>query len=150
VLACADFVFEGAVVKVVSDRVGAAGFAAFAGRFLTGRFAPDCFATGCFAAVFFVAARFGILFFAAAFLGAFVEGCFLAARLAGFLAVFLDFFGARAFVVVFAPVFPRLLLFRAAAFLLRAFAATTWRCLRGFTRDFFAVFFLAGATTKSL
>ncbi|WP_438278780.1 hypothetical protein [Nitrobacter sp.] len=99
---------------------------------------------------FFVTARFEVLFFATAFLGAFVDGCFLAARLAGLLAAFLTFFGARAFVVAFAPVFPRLLLFRAPAFLLRAFGATTRRCLRGFTRDFFAVFFLAGATTKSL
>jgi hypothetical protein len=150
VLACEDFVLEGAVVTVVSGRAGAAGFAAFAGRFATGRFVTACFVTGRFAVVFFVTARFGILFFAAAFLGAFVEGCFLAARLAGFLAVFLDFFGARAFVVVFAPVFPRLLIVRGPAFLLRAFAATTRRCLRGFMRDFFAVFFLAGATTKSL
>jgi hypothetical protein len=148
VLACADLVFEGAVVKVVSDRAGAA---AFAGRFVTGRFVTGCFATGCFAADFFVTARFEVLFFATAFLGAFVDGCFLAVRLAGLLAVFLAFFGARAFVVVFAPVFfPRLLIVRGPAFLLRAFAATTRRCLRGFTRDFFAVFFLAGATTKSL
>ncbi|WP_319798178.1 hypothetical protein [Nitrobacter sp.] len=79
---------------------------------------------------------------------------FLAFRLTVFLtiffAAFLAFFGARAFVVAFALVFPRLLILRAPAFLLRALAATTRRCLRGFTRDFFAVFFLAGATTNSL
>ncbi|WP_292614584.1 hypothetical protein [Nitrobacter sp. 62-13] len=134
------------MATAASDRAGVAGFAALAGRFVAGRFA-----TGCFTADFFVTARFGVLFFAAAFFGAFAADCFLAVRLTVFFfAAFLAFFGARAFVVAFAPVFLRLLIFLAPAFLLRALVATTRRCLRGFTRAFFTVFFLAGATTNSL
>ncbi|WP_438274482.1 hypothetical protein [Nitrobacter sp.] len=133
---------EGAGVTAVSDGTGAASFAAFAGRFVTGRFAAD----------FFVTARFGVLFFVAAFFEVFVVGCFLAVRLTVFFfAAFLAFFGARAVVFAFAPGFFDFPVFLApVVFLPRFFAAATRRCLRGLTRDFFVVFFLAEATTNSL
>jgi hypothetical protein len=120
---------------VASGRRDATGFAGLARRF-----AADRFAVALFVAVFFAAAFFGI----------FVAGRFLTARPTVFFAAFLTFFGARAFViVVFAFVFLRLLVFRAPAFLLGVFASETRPATerRGFTRDFLAGFFLAGATT---
>jgi hypothetical protein len=130
-----DALLEGARVAVAPGRRDATGFAGLAGRFATGRFAV---------------ALFVAVFFAAAFFGVFVAGRFLTARPTVFFAAFLAFFGARAFVVVvFAFVFLRLLVFRAPAFLLGVFASETRPATerRGFTRDFLAGFFLAGATT---
>lgn len=156
---------------------GARGFVFFTGRVVTDRFGAAFLGVAFFGAVFlgatfFVAAFFGAAFFEAVFLvetffGVLVAGCFLTGFLTVFLAVFpiafltvfflaafLAVFGARAFVVAFALVFLRLAVFftavlpRVLAAGLRPVAAE--RGLRGFTRGFLAVFFLAGATTNSL